>query len=212
MHTFTAEDENSILRAGEGSVITYGIPLILSKDKWSIHTGFYVNDLTRAFYFVTPDGTQFGSDNDSITGLSAFKVPLLVSRDFKLIDRVSITPHVGVSWLTNTQADTVETRAGTVDNLVDYTLTSVVDNKHKMMGELGISLNINPAGALILTGGVHYSYGLRNIESANIDYQIHSGEGYTGEGVLKSRGSALGFQVGLKIPLYRLHGGHLRDF
>ncbi|MDX1641444.1 MAG: hypothetical protein R3220_07085 [Balneolaceae bacterium] len=209
-HTFTVDDQNGILQPGIGEENTYGIPLRLAKGSWSFQTGVFSNNLTRAFYFKTPDGTQYGSEDDYESSISTLKIPFILSKEFKLINRVSIAPKAGIVWLTDqTKSDSTEVLSGTINepNFVVVERVSNVVNKSKFLAQAGVDLNIYPFKYFLLTAGVSYNYGLQRIENTDVTYRL-DGEEMTE--TLVSRGSGLHFQVGLRIPLVIMHGGHQR--
>lgn len=210
-HTFTVEGQGDVLQPGIGEEITYGVPLIVAKGKWSFQTGIFSNDLTRAFYFETPDGSQYGSKHDDASSISTFKIPFIISKEFKLVNRVSLAPKAGIAWLTNrTKSDNTEVQSGTInepDFVVVERVSSVV-NKNKFTAEAGLDLNIYPFRHFILTAGITYSYGLKSIENTDITYRL---DGEEATETLVSRGSGLNIHFGLRIPIHILHGGHHRD-
>lgn len=210
-HTFTVDGENNVLKPGIGEEMTYGIPLHIAKGTWSIQTGIFTNNLTRAFYFKTPNGSQYGNKHDDTRSISTLKVPLIVSKEFKLVNRVSIAPKAGFAWLTDrTKSDSTDVLSGTINDPNFQMVESIsnVVNKNKFMAEAGVDLNIYPFRHFMLTAGITYSYGLRPIEKTNVVYQL---DGEEASETLISRGSGLNFHVGLKIPLLIMHGGHHRD-
>lgn len=209
-HTFSVDDENSVLQPGIGEEYTYGIPIRIAKGSWSIQTGIFSNNLTRAFYFETPGGTQYGDKYDQESSISTLKVPLILSKEFKIVNRISIAPKAGFVWLTDqTNSDSTEVLNGTISepNFVAVESVSNVVNKNKFLVEAGVDLNIYPFRYFMLTAGVTYNYGLQNIESTDVTY-ILNGEEFTE--TLISRGSGLHVQVGIRIPLIIMHGGHQR--
>ena len=209
-HTFTTEGENDVLQPGIGEEITLGIPIRIAKGSWSFHTGVFSNNLTRAFYFETPDGTQYGSKNDYESSISSLKIPLIFSKEFKLVNRVSLAPKVGFVFLTNrTESDSAKVISGTINesNFTVIDRVSNIESKNKFMVEGGADLNIYAFRHFILTAGVSYNYGLQDIETTDIRYNL-DGEEFTE--TLASRGSGLNFHVSLKIPLLVFHGGNQR--
>lgn len=209
-HTFSVDDENSVLQPGIGEEYTYGIPIRIAKGSWSIQTGVFSHNLTRAFYFEKPNGTQYGDKYDEESIISTLKVPLIFGKEFKLINRVSIAPKAGFVWLTNqTNSDSTEVLIGTINepNFVVIESISNVVNKNKFLVEAGVDLNIYPFRYFMLTAGVSYNYGLQRIENTDVTYSLN-GEEITE--TLVSRGSGLHVQLGIKIPLVIMHGGHQR--
>lgn len=210
-HTFTVDDQNSILQPGIGEEITYGIPIRFAVGSWSFHTGIFSNNLTRAFYFKTPDGSEYGSKRDDHRSISSLKIPFIFSKEFKVVNRVSLAPKAGFAWLTNrTESESTEVRSGTINEPDFVVIESVsnVANKNKFLAEAGVDLNIYPYRHFIVTGGITYSYGLQRIETTNITYRLNGEEATE---TLVSKGSGLNFQVGIRIPLVNIHGGHHRD-
>src|SRR6056297_815045 len=59
-HTFSVDDNSGILQPGIALAGTYGVPIIVKKDKWELHTGFYSNELSHAFFFDIPNGLTLG--------------------------------------------------------------------------------------------------------------------------------------------------------
>lgn len=211
IHTFTVDDQNNVLQPGIGEEVAYGIPIRLAVGSWSFQTGIFSNNLTRAFYFKTPDGSQYGSKRDDQRSISSLKIPFIFSKEFKIVNRVSLAPKVGLAWLTNrTKSDSTEVLDGMIKEPDFHVIESAsnVVNKNKFLAEAGVDLNIYPFRHFMLTAGISYSYGLQPIENTNVTYRL-DGEEITE--TLVSRGSGLNFQVGLRIPLVIIHGGHHRD-
>lgn len=210
-HTFTVDGQNDILQPGIGEEVTYGIPIRLAVGSWSFQTGIFSNNLTRAFYFKTPDGSQYGSKHNDQRSISTLKIPFIISKEFKLLNRVSFAPKAGFVWLTDrTNSDSTEVLSGTINEsnfLVVESISNVV-NKNKFLAEAGLDVNIYPFRHFMLTAGISYSYGLQRIETTDITYRL---DGEEATETLVSRGSGLNIQVGLKIPLVIMHGGHHRD-
>lgn len=209
-YSFTVDGQEDVLQPGTGEELTFGVPIRIAKGTWSFQTGIYTTNLSRAYYFKTPDGSQYGSKDDDETTLSTLKVPLIVSKEFKLIKGISLAPKVGLAWLTNrTDSDSTEVLNGTINETDFQEIGSVthVVNKNKFLAEAGIDLNIYPFRHFILTAGVTYNYGLQSIETTDVTYSIN-GEEFTE--TLVSKGNALSFHVGLSIPIHILHGGHKR--
>lgn len=211
LQTFTVEGQNDILQPGIGEEMSYGIPLRLAIGSWSFQTGVFSTTLTRAFYFKTPDGTQYGSKFDEQSSISTLKIPLLISKEFKLVNRVSLAPRAGLVWLTNrTDSDSTAVLSGTI-NEPDFRVVESVSNvvsKNKFLAEAGVDLHIYPFRHFMLSAGISYNYGLQNIETTDVTYVLN-GEEATER--LISKGSGLHYRIGLKIPIYILHGGHHRD-
>ncbi|MDZ7807462.1 MAG: hypothetical protein U5K71_10145 [Gracilimonas sp.] len=61
-HTFSVDDDSGILQPGIALAGTYGFPIIIKKDKWELHTGFYGNELSHSFYFDIPNGPYFSAN------------------------------------------------------------------------------------------------------------------------------------------------------
>lgn len=210
-HTFTVNDQNGVLQPGMGEEYTFGIPIIVAKGSWSIQTGIFSNNLTRAYYFKTPDGEQYGDKYDDESSISTLKIPLIFGKEFKLVNRVSIAPKVGLVWLTDrSKSDSTEIHKGTLsgENFMEIESVSNVVNKNKFMAEAGLDINIYPFRHLMIIGGVSYSYGLQPIEDTYVTYKLGDEE-FTE--VLESKGSGLNFHVGIRIPILTMHGGHHRD-
>lgn len=209
-HTFTVDNQNNILQPGIGEEITYGVPIRLAVGSWSFQTGLFSSNLTRAYYFETPGGTQYGSKYDDKRSISTFKIPFIFSKEFKLVNRVSLAPKVGLAWLTDrTKSDNTEVLSGTINESDFHVIESVsnVENKNKFLAEAGLDLNIYPFRHFMLTAGISYSYGLQRIETTDITYSLNGEEATE---TLVSRGNGLHIQAGLKIPLVIFHGGNQR--
>lgn len=209
-HTFTVEEQDAVLQPGIGESMSYGVPFQIAKGSWSFQTGLFSTKLTRAYYFETPDGTQYGSKHDYENSISTLEIPLTITKEFKLVNRVSLAPKVGFVWLTNrTNSDSTDVLNGTINepDFVEVRSVSNIVNKNKFLAQAGVDLNIYPFRHLILTAGVTYRYGLKNIETTAVTYRL-DGEEMTE--TLVSDGSGLNFHVGLKIPLVVFHGGHIR--
>ena len=78
-HTFSVDDDSGILQPGIALAGTYGFPILIKKDKWELHTGFYGNELSHSFYFDMPNGSTLGKRSYS-NGISSFKIPLHIGR------------------------------------------------------------------------------------------------------------------------------------
>jgi len=78
-HTFSVNDDSGILQPGLALAGTYGFPIIIKKDKWELHTGFYGNELSQSFYFNAPNGNIFGQRSFE-NGISSFKIPVHIGR------------------------------------------------------------------------------------------------------------------------------------
>lgn len=210
-YTFSVDGPNDVLQSGIGEEITYGVPIRVAKGKWSFQTGIYSTSLSRAFYFKTPDGTQYGDKNDDQSSISTLEIPFIVSKEFKLVNRVSLAPKVGLVWLTDkTNSDSTDVFSGTISE-PDFEVlggVSSVVNKNKFLAEAGMDLNIYPFRYFILTAGATYRYGLQQIETTDITYKL-DGEEFTE--TLKSRGNGFNFYIGIKVPIHILHGGHQRS-
>lgn len=210
-YTFSVDDQRDVLRSGIGEEITYGVPLRIAIGSWSFQTGIFSTDLSRAYYFKTPDGTQYGSKHDDQSSISTLKIPFIISKEFKLVNRVSLAPKAGFVWLTDqTKSDSTEVLNGTINEPDFEVIESVsnVVNKNKFLAEAGVDLNIYPFRHFILTAGITYSYGLQRIETTDVTYRLNGEEATE---TLISKGSGLNFHVGLRIPIHILHGGHHRD-
>jgi hypothetical protein len=210
IHTFTVDNQNDVLQSGIGEENTYSVPIRLAVGSWSFQTGLFSNNLTRAYYFETPGGTQYGNKYDDKRSISTFKIPFIFSKEFKLVNRVSLAPKVGIAWLTDrTESDSTEVLSGTISGPDFQVVESVsnVENKNKFLAEAGLDLNIYPFRHFIITAGISYSYGLQRIETTDITYSLNGEE--TTE-TLVSKGNGFNIQVGLKIPLVIFHGGNQR--
>src|SRR5699024_1948975 len=84
-HTFSAENGNGILQSGIALAATYGLPVVIKRNKWELHTGFYANDLSQSFYFTTPNGATYGERSYS-NGISTYKIPLRMGRTIRWTD------------------------------------------------------------------------------------------------------------------------------
>ncbi len=209
-YTFSVEEDQNVVKPGIGEEVSYGVPLRIAIGQWSFQTGIFSTNLSRAYYFETPNGNQYGNKHDDQSTLSTLQIPFLISKEFKLIDRVSLAPKVGLVWLTNrTKSDSTEVISGTINESNFQIIESIssVESKSKFLAQSGIDLNIYPFRHLMLTAGVSYRYGLQRIETTDVTYNL-DGEEITE--TLISRGSGLNFNIGVKIPIYILHGGHKR--
>jgi|AntRauTorcE11898_2_1112593.scaffolds.fasta_scaffold30311_3 hypothetical protein len=52
-HSFGVQDGNGILQPGIALAGTYGLPVVIKRNNWELHTGFYANDFSQSFYFTT---------------------------------------------------------------------------------------------------------------------------------------------------------------
>ena len=99
-HTFGVENNNGILQPGIGLAATYGLPIILRKNKWELHTGIFANDLSQSYYFKTSGNNSFGQRSFS-SGLETYKIPLHIGRNLQWTEKVNLSPQVGFAWLTS---------------------------------------------------------------------------------------------------------------
>lgn len=200
LQSFTAEDDRGYLQPGNGMAATLGVPIIITKDKWSLQTGFFSNHLTRAYYFQTP-GRQYGSAYSYDSGLSSYKIPLIVSRELRpMHSNLGFSPHAGISWLTSRRTGRTGEGSGNMNGL-EYTVIGRAFNRNKFLAEIGMDLNYHLSRNFILYGGVTWSFGLQEVEELEISYQLPN-EGIQ-TGFLKSKASGRNFHIGLKIPFYR---------
>lgn len=210
LNTFTVEGQNNVLKPGYGEAMTYHVPIRIAIGKWAFNTGVTSTNLTRAYYFETPDGTQYGSKTDDQSSISTLEIPFIISKEFRLIDGISLAPKAGLVWLTNrSRSDSTDVRSGSFNEPDFQVIRSVssIDNKNKFTARAGVDLNIYPFRHFIVTAGVSYSYGLQQIETTDVTYSVDNEEFSE---TLISRGNGVNFHVGVKIPFYILHGGHKR--
>src|SRR5699024_4319538 len=197
-HTFSAENGNVFLQPGIALAATYGLPVVIKRNKWELHTGFYANDLSQSFYFTTPNGATYGERSYS-NGISTYKIPLRMGRTIQWTEVTSLSPQIGFSWLTSRRTGPTGTASGSLGTTVEYSTQNSAVNKNKFMAEVGLDVNFSVFRNLILSAGAQYSLGLQPIEKLNVSYQIND---QTYEGVIHSKGSGWKFNLGLKIPLY----------
>lgn len=197
-HTFSVDDDSGILRPGIALAGTYGFPILIKKDKWELHTGFYGNDLSQSFYFATPSGATYGERSYS-NGISSYKFPLRIGRTIRWTDVTSLSPQIGFSWLTNRRTGQTGSGGGSYGSRVEYSFENRAVSKNKFMAEAGLDVNFSVFRNLILTLGAQYSLGLQTVQEFDVTYQFND---QTYEGTVKSKGSGWKFNLGLKIPLY----------
>lgn len=199
-HTVSvADDEGGILQPGTSLTPAYGIEVILRKNQWAFHTGYFSNDFSTAFYFDSPNSAQ-----NTITlssSLSTHRIPFIFSREISLTKGVSIAPQAGFSWLIKGSTDTTATYAGDFANspVQINEAVSLGVNENIFLAEAGLDLNFKLSWVLTLKLGARYSYGLEPIERTEITYQFN-GQTYTG--AVKSSASGWNFNIGLVIPIY----------
>lgn len=197
-HTFSVDDDSGILRPGIALAGTYGFPILIKKNNWELHLGFYGNDLSQSFYFATPSGTTYGERSYS-NGISSYKFPLRIGRTIQWTDVTSLSPQIGFSWLTNRRTGPTGSGSGSYGSRVEYSFENRAVNKNKFMAEAGLDLNFSVFRNLILSLGAQYSLGLQPVQEFDVTYQLND---QTYEGTVKSNGSGWKFNMGLKIPLY----------
>lgn len=148
-HSFSVEGESGALQPGVGLAGTYGLPVIFTYKDWSVHTGIYVNNLSRAYYFRLPNGQTFGRRSFE-NGLSTNKIPFLVGYDIISNEKLSITPKLGFSWLTSRRTGHLGSGSGSFQygfgpettTLVEYSSDSYAVNKNKFLAEMGLDITI----------------------------------------------------------------------
>lgn len=198
-HTFSVDDDSGFLQPGLALAGTYGFPIIIRRNEWELHTGFYGNELSQAFYFNTPNGTTFGQRSFE-NGISSFKIPIHLGRTIQWTDVTSLSPQLGFAWLTSQRTGLTGTSGGSYGGYVQYQTVERAVNKNKFLAEAGMDFNFEIFGNLKLTLGAHYSLGLQKVEEVDVIYQINN---QTREGTMISRGSGWKFNFGLTLPLYR---------
>lgn len=198
-HTFNAENNPGSLQPGLALAGTYGIPVTIRRNKWELHTGFFANDLSQAFYFRAPNGYTYGEKGFS-NGISSYKIPLKIGRQIRWTRRTTLSPQIGISWLTNRRTDLTGTGGGRYGSAVEYTFETYAVNKNKFLAEAGLDINISLFRSLKLELGAHYALGLQAMEKIDITYQINN---ETNSGTVVSKGTGWKFNAGLMIPLYR---------
>jgi len=199
-HTFSVDDESGFLQPGLALAETYGFPIIIKRNKWELHTGFYGNELSQSFYFNSPTEKSFGQHSFE-SGLSSFKIPLHVGRTVQWTEVTSLSPQIGFAWLTSQRTGITgySTASGFFGNYVEYETVDKAVNKNKFLAEAGMDMNFVVIWGLTFTVGAHYSVGLQRMEEVDITYEINS---RTYEGTMISRGSGWKFNLGLTLPLY----------
>jgi len=197
-HTFSVDDDSGILQPGIALAGTYGFPIIIKKDKWELHTGFYGNDLSQSFYFNTPNGNTLGQ-RSFVNGISSFKIPVHIGRTIQWTDVTSLSPQLGFAWLTSRRTGSTGTSSGSFGGYVEYQTVDSAVNKNKFLAEAGMDMNFAILWGLKLTVGAHYALGLQRIEEVNVTYEI---DNRMYEGTMISRGSGWKFNLGLTLPLY----------
>src|SRR6056297_968999 len=198
-HTFSVDDDSGILQPGIALAGTYGFPIIIKKDKWELHTGFYGNELSQSFYFNTRSGNTFGQRSFS-NGISSFKIPIHIGRTIQWTNVTSLSPQLGFAWLTSQRTGLTGTSSGSYGSYVQYQTVERAVNKNKFLAEAGMDINFAIFRGLKLTIGAHYSLGLQKVEEVDVTYKINN---QTYEGTMISRGSGWKFNLGLTLPLYR---------
>ena len=200
-HTFSVDDDSGILQPGIALAGTYGFPVIIKKNKWELHTGFYGNELSHSYYFDIPNGPTLGKRAYS-NGISSFKIPLHIGRTVQWTKVTSLSPQIGFAWLTSQRTGVTgySTGRGSYGNYVEYEHIDRAVNKNKFLAEAGMDINFAIFWGLKLTAGAHYSLGVQKIEEVDVTYEI---DNRTYEGTMISRGSGWKFNLGLTLPLYR---------
>lgn len=163
-----------------------------------MHTGFFSNNLSRSFYFTFPAGGTVGKNSFS-SGLSSYKIPLLIGRTIQWTENVSLSPQIGFSWLTNRRIGPAGKGGGSYGSRVKYTIESKAVNKNKFMAEAGLDVNISIFRNVTLKIGAQYSLGLQPMEKANVTYTINE---QTYHGTLISKDSGWKFNIGFLFPLF----------
>jgi hypothetical protein len=198
-HTFSIDDDSGILQPGIALAGAYGFPVIIKKDKWELHTGFYGNELSHSYYFDIPNGPTLGKRSYS-NGISSFKIPLHIGRTVQWTEVTSFSPQIGFAWLTSRRTGMTGTSSGYYGNYVEYETVDRAVNKNKVLAEAGMDMNFAIFWGLKLTIGAHYSLGIQRMEEVDVTYEI---DNQTYEGTMTSRGSGWKFNLGLTLPLYR---------
>lgn len=197
-HTFSVDDQSGILQPGIALAGTYGFPVVIKRDHWELHTGFYGNELSQSFYFNAPNGATYGERSFS-NGISSYKIPLRVGRTLQWTDATSLSSQIGLSWLTSRRTGLTGTGSGSYGARVEYTFESRAVSQNKFMAEAGLDVNISVFRNVTLALGAQYSLGLQTVEEVEVTYQINS---QTYEGTMISKGSGWKFNIGLTVPLY----------
>ena len=206
-HISTVEGGSAALQPGVGLAGTFGLPLIFTYNHWSVHTGIYRNNLSRAYYFRLSSGQTLGQDSFE-NGLSTYKIPFLLGYDIISNDKFSVSPKIGFSWLTSRRVGytgytegsfSYELRSEAV-TLVEYSTENYAVNKNKFLAEMGVDITIPLYRSFLLTIGGQYSLGLQTIEQADFTYTINQERTYAG--TLKSRASGWNVNIGLSFPLH----------
>lgn len=195
-HTFSTEDESGILQPGLALAGTYGFPVVIKKNSWELHTGFYGNDLSQSYYFNVPGGATYGKRAFS-NGISTYKIPFRVGRTLVWTNKASLSPQIGFSWLTSQRTGPTGMGSGSYGSTVEYNFETQAINKNKFMAEAGMDLNISVFRTLILSLGAQYSLGLQSVEKIDVSYQVND---QTYEGTVYSKGTGWKFNIGLKFP------------
>lgn len=200
-HTFSVENSSGILQPGLGLAATYGLPIILRRNNWELHTGIFANDLTQSYYFQTSSNASFSQGSFS-SGLETYKIPVHIGRNLQWTEKVSLSPQLGLAWLTNRRTGYLGSVKGsyiTPSERIDYTAENSSVSTNKFFAEAGLDANIALYRKIDLTIGAQYSLGLQKIEKMDVSYQINQGRTYTG--TVYSKGSGWKFNVGIKFPL-----------
>ena len=197
-HTFSVDDDSGILQPGLALAATYGFPIIIRRNNWELHTGFYGNELSQSFYFNTRNGNTFGQRSFQ-NGISTFKVPIHIGRTIQWTGVTSLSPQLGFAWLTSQRTGLTGISSGSYGSFVQYQTVDWAVNKYKFLAEAGMDINFRLFGDFKLILGAHYSLGLQKVEEIDVSYQTNSG---TYEGTIISRGSGWKFNLGLRLPLY----------
>jgi len=197
-HTFSVDDDSGILQPGLALAGAYGFPIIIKRNKWELHTGFYGNELSQSFYFNTRNGNTFGQRSFE-NGISSFKIPVHIGRTIQWTEVTSLSPQLGFAWLTSQRTGLTGTSSGSYGSYVQYQTVERAVNKNKFLAEAGMDINFAIFGALKLRIGAHYSLGLQKVEEVDVTYQVNN-QRY--EGTMISRGSGWKFNLGLTLPLY----------
>ena len=200
-HTFSVDNGNGILQPGLGLASTYGLPIILRKNNWELHTGIFANDLSQSYYFNTSSNNSFGQRSFS-SGLETYKIPIHFGRNVEWTEKVSLSPQIGFAWLTSRRTGylgSVEGSYITPSERIDYSAENSSVSKNKFFAEAGLDANIALYRKIDLTIGAQYSLGLQKIEQMEVSYQINQGRTYNG--TVYSKGSGWKFNVGIKFPL-----------
>jgi hypothetical protein len=197
-HTFSVNDDSGILKPGLALAGAYGFPIIIERNKWELHTGFYGNELSQSFYFSTRSGNTFGQRSFE-NGISSFKIPIHLGKKIQWMDVTSLSPQLGLAWLTSQRTGLTGTSSGSYGSYVQYQTVERAVSKNKFLAEAGMDINFAIFGDLKLRLGAHYSLGLQNVEEVDVSYQVNN---QTYQGTMISKGSGWKFNIGLTIPLY----------